>query len=108
MTGGRSAARLALDIAVSLAQGRACKAAVPFLRFAEKNGLSAERMEAIDIFSSFFCESKMGDVQKALDWWDLMRENNLPVTEYLLVEKVALDIKLGVEPPPVYGKLPSR
>ncbi|MFO7605444.1 MAG: hypothetical protein R6W72_03945 [Desulfurivibrionaceae bacterium] len=104
-----NAVRVALDIAVVLAEGGACKAAMPFFRIAEeKGGMSPEGMEPIDIVTLFRCEAKEGDARKALTWWKYMAENNIAVTEYLLADKTALDIKLGGDPPPpVYGRLPD-
>ncbi|MDF1579052.1 MAG: hypothetical protein P1P81_11490, partial [Desulfobulbales bacterium] len=100
------AARLALDVAVGLAQGNGCKAALPFLRIAEeKGGVALDMMEPIDVISSFYCEAKEGDPQKALAWWDLIGQNNIPVPDSLRADKALLDIKLGGQPPPlVYGR----
>lgn len=103
-----AAGLVARDIAVSLAEGNACDAAVPFLRLAEeKGGVKPENMEPMEIVGVFYCEARAGEPRKALEWWKLIEQRKIPQSEFLQAVKTNLDIKLGGTPPPVYGKLPS-
>ncbi len=98
------------DIGITLAKAQACRAALPFLRVAEDTGILIQRSISEGHLGVIFsCEIKEGSPHKALRWWDLIEENNFPVTKSLRMDKTLLDIMLGAEPPSsVYGKLPSR
>lgn len=105
----QSGARTALDVAVSLAEGGACRAALPFFRISEGKWEAAEGKEAVEITTAFSCESRVGDAAKARGLWKLIEQYEIPVTESLVADQAALEIKMGGQPPPpVYGKLPSR
>ncbi len=104
-----TAGRLARDVALSLARGRACAAARPFLRIAgEKGGLSPEMMSSADIGLVFSCEVNGGDPKKADQWWKVIEEENIQQTIAMKVDRATLDIKLGGQPVPVYRRLPPK
>jgi hypothetical protein len=105
-----TAGRVAFNAGFSLALGKACRAALPFLQLAENKGqLVPERMTAGDMSVVFSCKVKEGDPEKALQWWQLIEENQLEVTPAMRRDKSILDIKLGGDPPPpFYGRLPDR
>lgn len=56
-----------------------------------------------------FRQLREGDVEKAREWWQVIEYENIPLIDAMLADKATLDIKLGGDqPPPVYGRLPSR
>jgi len=105
-----TAARVARDAGVSLSYSGACREALPFFRFAVDAGnLGPEGLSPGELSVLFSCEVKEGDPEKALQWWQLIEENQLEVTPAMRRDKSILDIKLGGEPPPPFhGRLPDR
>lgn len=101
---------MARNIALSLAKGRACKAALPFFLIAEEMGAMVPvNLQSTDIVTAFYCEAKVGNVERAQSWWNVIEQSNIPIVEAMKLDKAILDIRLGGQPPPVvYGKLPSR
>jgi spermidine synthase len=100
-----SSGRLARTIGLTLAQGRACGAALPFFRIAETKGqLAPESLSPAEIESIFYCEVKAGELDNARRWWQVIEQRQFEVTEEMRRDKVSLDIKLGGSPPPVYGR----
>jgi predicted membrane-bound spermidine synthase len=106
----KDAGIVARNTALSLAYGRACGAAIPFFRLAEQAGaMTTESLRPADIVTTFYCELREGDVEKARNWWQIIEMENIPLIDAMIADKATLDIKLGGDqPPPVYGKLPSR
>ncbi|MEN8136247.1 MAG: hypothetical protein ABFS18_12045 [Thermodesulfobacteriota bacterium] len=108
--GRETAGIVARNTALSLAGGRACMAALPFFQIAEELGeLTAEKLQPAGIRTTFYCEMRAGDPDKARSWWEVIEQYNIPVLDAMIDDKVTLDIKLGGQPPPpVYGRLPNR
>jgi spermidine synthase len=105
-----TAARVARDAGVSLSYSGACEEALPFFRFAVDVGnLGPEGLSPGELSVLFSCEVKEGDPEKALQWWQLIEENQMEVAPAMRRDKLILDIKLGgAPPPPFHGRLPDR
>jgi len=83
--------------------------ATAFFFTVDAGNLSPEGLSPGELSVLFSCEVKEGDPEKALQWWQLIEENQLEVSPAMRRDKSILDIKLGGDPPPPFhGRLPDR